>query len=132
MRWYHYLIMLLVMYFFCGCNTKYVPIETVRYDSLMVQKLMKDSIFVRDSVYVKEKGDTIFQYKNKYIYVLKEVSDTMYIYKDREVEVPIHVERKLSWWERLKIDMGGWMMLVVVIALTMRLVKWMARRLRKE
>lgn len=130
MRWYHYLIMLLVMYFFCGCNTKYVPIETVRYDSLMVSKLMKDSIFVRDSVYVKEKGDTIFKYKDKYVYLMRESRDTMYV--DRERQIPVPVERNLTKWEKVKDELGGWAMLVVVIIMTMKLRKWIARRYKRQ
>ena len=63
MKWYHYLILLLIMYFFCECRTEYVPIVSVRYDSVMVEKLMRDSVFVRDSVYLQEKGDTIYNIK---------------------------------------------------------------------
>lgn len=132
MRWFFYLFMMLCLYLFCGCRAKYIPVESVYRDSLIIEKLLKDSIYVRDSIYVHDRGDTIYKYKDKYIYVIREVTDTMYIYRDRNVGVPYPVERKLSWWERLKIDMGGWVMLIVVIALTMRLFKWMARRLRKE
>ena len=56
MKWYHYLILLLIMYFFCECRTEYIPVESLRYDSVMIEKLMRDSVFMRDSVYLKEKG----------------------------------------------------------------------------
>ena len=91
---------------------------------------MKDSIFVRDSVYVKEKGDTIFQYKDKYVYLLKESRDTMYV--DRERQIPVPVERKLTQWEKVKDDLGGWAMLVVIILMTMKLRKWIARRYKRQ
>ena len=119
--------------FLCGCRTEYVPIEVVRTDSLMIEKLMKDSVFVRDSVYLKEKGDTIYLYKDKYVYVLKEVADTVYMEQVREVEVPVPVERKLSWWERMKLKYAEWALgVLVAIALIYALRKWMARKLRKE
>ena len=132
MKWYHYLVLLLVLYFFCGCNTQYVPVESVRYDSLFFSKLVRDSIYVSDSVYIRERGDTVFKYKNKYVYVYKDRVDTFFVYKDREVEVPIPVEKKLSWWEQIKINFGGWMMLVLLAAFLWKIITWFARRLRKE
>lgn len=117
----------------CSCRTEYVPIEVVRTDSLMIEKLMKDSVFVRDSVYLKEKGDTIYLYKDKYVYVLKDVADTVYMEKVREVEVPVPVERKLTWWERMKLKYAEWALgVLMAIALIYALRKWMARKLRKE
>ena len=39
--------------------------------------------------------------------------DTLYlpskeIYVDRKVEVPVFVEKELSRWEKIKIEVGGW------------------------
>lgn len=127
--WISFVFVLLM----CSCRTEYVPIEVVRTDSLMIEKLMKDSVFVRDSVYLKEQDDTIYLYKDKYVYVLKEVADTVYMEKVREVEVPVPVERKLSWWERMKLKYAEWALgVLVAIALIYALRKWMARKLRKE
>ena len=102
------------------------------YDSVMIEKLMRDSVFVRDSVYLKEKGDTIYKYKDRFVYVYKNRVDTFFAEKIREIEVPVPVERKLSWWERVKMDFGGWVMLIVFIAFLWRLKTWFARRIRKE
>ena len=133
MKWYHYLILLLIMYFFCECRTEYVPIESVRYDSVMVEKLMRDSVFVRDSVYLKEKGDTVFKYKDRFVYVYKNRVDTFLAEKIREIEVPVPVERKLSWWERVKLKYAEWVIgALVAIALVYALRQWLARKIRKE
>ena len=117
----------------CGCRTEYVPVESVRYDSLMIEKLMRDSVFVRDSVYLKEKGDTIYKYKDKYVYVYKNRVDTFYMEKIREKEVPVPVERKLTWWERVKLEYAEWVFgMIVAIALIYALRQWLARKIRKE
>ena len=119
--------------FLCGCRTEYVPVESVRYDSLMIEKLMRDSVFVRDSVYLKEKGDTIYKYKDKYVYVYKNRVDTFYMEKIREKEVPVPVERKLTWWERVKLEYAEWVFgMIVAIALIYALRQWLARKIRKE
>ena len=133
MKWYHYLILLLIMYFFCECRTEYVPIESVRYDSVMIEKLMRDSVFVRDSVYLKEKGDTVFKYKDRFVYVYKNRVDTFFAEKIREIEVPVPVERKLTWWERVKLNYAERVTAVLVaIALVYALRQWLARKIRKE
>ena len=134
MKWYHYLILLLIMYFFCECRTEYVPLEVVKRDSVIIASLDRDSIFVRDSVFVREKGDTVYKYKDKYVYVYKNLVDTFTVYRDREVEVPVPVERKLSWWERMKMEYAEWVIGVLMgIVLLLMLRQWMARRVsRKE
>ena len=117
----------------CGCRTEYVPIESVRYDSVMIEKLMRDSVFVRDSVYLKEKGDTIYKYKDRFVYVYKNRVDTFFAEKIREIEVPVPVERKLTWWERVKLKYAEWVIgALVAIALVYALRQWLARKIRKE
>lgn len=131
--WRIWISILLFCFLMCGCKTEYVPIEVVRYDSLLVEKMMRDSVFVRDSIYIKEKGDTIYANKDKYIYVLKQSVDTIFITRWKEVEVPVPVERKLSWWEQMKLDYAEWMFgMLVAVVLLMKLKEWAARRLRKE
>ena len=133
MKWYHYLVLLLVLYFFCGCNTQYVPIESVRYDSLFFSKLIRDSVYMRDSVYVRDKGDTVYVDKDRYVYVYKNRIDTFFVYRDREVEVPVPVERRLTWWERVKLEYTEWIFgVLVAIALVYALLQWLARKIRKE
>jgi hypothetical protein len=126
-------VMLLFLLLLCGCRTEYIPIESVRYDSVMIEKMMCDSVFVRDSVYLQEKGDTIYKYKDKYVYVYKNRVDTFFAEKIREIEVPVPVERKLTWWERVKLNYAEWVIAVLVaIALVYALRQWLARKIRKE
>ena len=117
----------------CACRTEYIPIEVVRVDSLYLSKLLRDSVFIRDSVYVKDSGDTVFVDGEKYVYVNKTRVDTFYIERVKEVEVPVPVERKLSWWEQMKLDYAEWLFgVLVAVVLLMKLKEWAARRLRKE
>lgn len=117
----------------CGCRTEYVPVESVRLDSVIIASLDRDSVFVRDSVYLRERGDTVLKYKDKYVYVYRNVTDTFTVYRDREIEVPVPVERKLSWWERVKLEYAEWVIgVLVAVALVYALRKWLARKIRKE
>lgn len=124
---------LFAVLFLCGCRTEYVPIESVRYDSVMIEKLMRDSVFVRDSVYLKEKGDTIYKYKDRFVYVYKIRVDTFFAEKIREIEVPVPVERKLTWWEVVKMEwLDRIFAALVIVALYWTIKEWLARKIRKE
>lgn len=126
------MIWILFFLMLTSCRTEYVPVESVRYDSLFFSQLIRDSVYVRDSVYIRDRGDTVYRCKDKYVYLYKERVDTMYIERVREVDVPVMVERKLSWWERQKVDYGGWAMLILVAAMMLKIRKWLARITRKE
>lgn len=126
-------VILLFLLLLCGCRTEYVPIESVQYDSVMIERLMRDSVFMRDSVYIKEKGDTVFKHKDRFVYVYKNRVDTFFAEKIREIEVPVPVERKLTWWERVKLNYAEWIIgVLVAIALIYALREWLARNIRKE
>ena len=119
--------------FLTSCRTEYVPVESVRYDSVMIEKLMRDSVFVRDSVYLREKGDTVFKYKDRFVYVYKNRVDTFFAEKIREKEVPVPVERKLTWWEVVKMEwLDRIFAALVIVALYWRIKEWLARKIRKE
>lgn len=125
-------VFIVLVLFLYGCTTKYVPLEVVKYDSLMIEKLMRDSVYVRDSVYLKEKGDTIYQYKDKYVYVYKSRVDTFFAERIHEVEIPVPVERKLTWWERKTQNLGDWIVDLIIIFILYRLLGWLIKKTRKE
>ena len=53
----------------CGCKqVQYVPVETVRLDSIYLTQTLRDSIVRYDSVYVRDKGDTLYVERWKYLY----------------------------------------------------------------
>ena len=127
------IVILLFLLFLCSCRTEFIPIESVRYDSIMIEKLMRDSVFVRDSVYLKETGDTIYKYKDRFVYVYKNRVDTFYAERVREIEIPVPVERKLTWWESVKLKYAEWMIGVVFVLVIIYAVrKWVLKLFRKE
>lgn len=103
-----------------GCKSvQYVPVETVRTDSIYVDRYQRDSIYQRDSVFVNRwiAGDTIYQDKVvwKYVYRDKVKYDTVTILRSDTINVPYPVECKLSKWEQLKLNVGGWAISIIII-----------------
>lgn len=120
-----------------GCKTTYVPIEkeVVKYDSIYIQSIKVDSIKEVDSVFVNTyiKGDTIFQDKYKYVYRYKDKLriDTMLVERVDSVyiENPIMIEKQLSWWQKIKQDIGG-IAIGVAIALLLYLAYKIYHRIK--
>lgn len=105
-----------------GCKSvQYVPVETVRTDSVYVDRYLRDSIYQRDSVFINRwtAGDTIYQDKivYKYIYRDKVKYDTVAILRSDTVRVPFPVDREISKWEQIRLDVGGWAIGVVIITI---------------
>ena len=115
-----------------GCrNVKYVPVETVRVDTTYINKVQKDSIYQRDSIYVMEKGDTITVYRDRYLYRDKMVRDTVYINRTDSVQVPYPVERPLSRWQQVKLDVGGLAIGGIAVGVLV-VVGWLVYRMRRR
>lgn len=119
------------VYALAGCSTQYIPVETVRTDSVFLSRLQRDSIFIRDSVYLKQKGDTVFQWKYKYVYKYVTVRDTAFIDRTDTIRIPVPVERKLTWWQQKKQDFGEVLTGLVVGWVLYRIIRWIIKRTRK-
>jgi hypothetical protein len=91
-----------------GCqSTRYIPVESIRTDSIYLNKVSVDSLILRDSVFIHEKGDTTYVEKFRYLYKIKERCDTQYIELRDSIQVPYPVERSLTKWQSFKIELGG-------------------------
>lgn len=125
-------LIVFILYMLASCRTEYIPFESIRYDSIFIAKLQKDSIFIHDSIYTKEKGDTVFQWKYKYVYKYIVKGDTAFIERNDTICVPVPVEKKLTWWQKQKMDFGEWLLGIVIFYIIYRLIGWLIRRTRKE
>lgn len=115
-----YIIMLLALAIcFVSCRTQYVPVETVRTEYKTRDSIRFDSIYQRDSIYILVKGDTIYQYKYKYLYRYLTTNRTDTILKTDSIQTPYPVEKQLSRWQSIKIELGGWAFGLVIAFILM-------------
>lgn len=99
----------IVLMSFGSCRSvKYVPVETVRHDSVFITQHSKDSIYLHDSIHIVEKADTVLieRWHTRWRDRLR--TDTIYISKVDTIQVPYPVERKLSKAEKMYINIGKW------------------------
>lgn len=91
----------------CSCTSvKYVPVETIKTDSIRVVDVQRDSIFVQDSVYIREKADTVFvtKWHTEFREFLK--VDTLFVERVDSINHVVEVEKKLTKWQQTKMDVG--------------------------
>ena len=97
-----------------SCKTKYVTVPEYHkeYINRTDTFLRSDTLFRLDSVVIRQQGDTTviekMRWQNRFVNVYKVKTDT--IMKSDSIRVPYPVERKLSKWQQLRLDFGGWAM----------------------
>lgn len=132
----HILAVLGLLCVMCSCKSiQYVPVETVKteYKVRTDTLTQKDSIYLRDSIWVEKSGDTVTTYKTRYVYQDRwrdrVVRDT--VIKTDSIQVPYPVERKLSRWEAFCLDYGKVMVGttgVLLLSIAIIIAIWIRKR----
>lgn len=104
-----------------GCKTKYVSVPEIHteYITRVDTTVRRDSVYLKDSVYVERKGDTLYVnktlYRDRYHDIYKAKTDT--IVKRDSVNVAYPVEKEMSRSERLFVAMGKFFAALVIALL---------------
>lgn len=120
-----------------GCaRVQYVPVGTVRVDSVHGARWMTDSVYLKDSIHVelRTERDTVYRTEYKYRTHWRErvVRDTLETVRTDSVGVPYPVERKLSGWEEKKLHYGGFAMVLVAVVVLVRGILFVYQRNRNK
>ena len=126
----------------CSALKQVTPTESVRTDVRIETVTVKDTVYVQLPAIVQERQtlDTVSVLENKYAkseasiqggtlshsLLTKSVSEPVIIDKqivyrdslvfvDRINEVKVEVEKPLSWWQRLKLTLGGIAIVALII-----------------
>lgn len=133
------LVCMLIGLMVCGLLTScksHEPtiVERVRTDTVRITQQQRDSIYLRDSIFVNQwqSGDTIFQVRDRWHtqYVAKERTDTFYKAKVDSVPVPYPVIKKvpaeLTWWQQCRLHLANivlWVILIIALWWAVKRVK---------
>ena len=108
-----------VLFVLFGCTkTEYITVEKVRTDTAYVMKWQRDSVWLHDSIYVTERDDTVRIERWHTKYIEKQLHDTTYVATHDTVPKPYTVIKEvsadLSWWQRLRVILGDFVLLAVI------------------
>lgn len=102
-------------------RTEYKTRDSIRFDS----------IYQHDSVFLIVKGDTVYKEKYKYLYRYLTINKVDTVLRTDSIDVPYPVEKRLTRWQSIKMELGGWA-LGVIIVFALVIVGRMIYRLRKK
>ena len=115
-------------------SVKYVPVPEyhTEYKTRTDTFIKRDSVWVKDSVRLWMKGDTVYKehwrtkYKDRFLYSNKK--DT--VMQTDSVRVPYPVARELSSWEKVKLD---WLIPILSVGLGVTgILLWITRTRRRQ
>ncbi len=113
-----------------SCRTvQYVPVPEYHTDTTYITKQQRDSIWLHDSTYIHDRGDTVLieRWRTKYVEHMR--IDTLYFHNVDSVAVPYPVPATLSRWQRFCCDYGK-IMLGMSVALILLAAGLIVRRIR--
>lgn len=111
-----YIILLMLAICITSCRSiKYVPVETVKTEYKTRDSIRFDSIYEHDSIFLFVNGDTVYKEKYRYKYRYLTINKTDTVMLTDSVQIPYPVEKQLTRWQQMKIELGGWAVGVIVI-----------------
>ena len=106
----------------CKVNEKIVeiPIPQIKTEIKYIDKVKYDSIYLKDSVYIIQKGDTIYNIKVAYRYKYKYLKDTITVNKTDTITklqkvTEIKVQNQLNIVQKILMYIGLFSLLMFII-----------------
>ena len=104
-----FFLLFLTIVISCKTTTKVVeiPVETIKTE--YIEQVKYDSIYHKDSIYIMQKGDTIYNNKVQYLYKYKYLRDTINITDTITTIVTVKDTQyinKLYTWQKLLMTVG--------------------------
>ena len=115
-----FFLLFLTIVISCKTTTKVVeiPVETIKTE--YIEQIKYDSIYHKDSIYIMQKGDTIYNNKVQYLYKYKYLRDTINITDTIPKIVTVKDTQyinQLYTWQKLLIVIGIGFILYWIIKL---------------
>ena len=124
-----FIVALLICALFGSCTTtKYVPVPEYHTDTVRISHNTRDSIYVHDSTYIREAGDTMLIERWHTQWRDRIVRDTIYQSKRDSIPYPVEVIKevpaKLTWWQQARLHLAN----ILLFALLLGVIIWIGKR----
>ena len=124
------ILMVMIALSMCSCTkTEYITVEKVRTDTTYITKQQRDSIWLHDSIHIRERGDTMLieRWHTKYVESIRH--DTCYLSRVDCVPVPYpvirEVEKELSKTQKGLMGLGLLSLIALVLTVGWRVKKFL-------
>lgn len=120
------LFLLFIILLLGSCKVKEkiveVPIPQIKTEIKYIDKVKYDSIYLKDSVYIIQRGDTVYNTKVAYRYKYKYLKDTVTVNKTDTITklqkvIEIKIKNQLNVVQKILIYIGLFSILLFLIIL---------------
>ena len=116
------IIAIILCWSLSSCKTveyEYIPVETVRTDTVYIAHIVTDSVYQHDSIYIHDRGDTVWYERWHTQYRDRLRIDTVYQARVDTIAKPYpvikEVEKKLSKTQKGLMWVGGLSLLALFL-----------------
>lgn len=125
----------LVTAMLCSCRTIHEVKEVTKHDTLIVNNTKRDSIVLRDSIYVEtmSKGDTIilYKYKERVQYIDRYLHDSIYVSKVDTCYIERKEKEEPTLAQRTKQFVGGLFIAAIATLAAFFGIRWLMMKMKK-
>ena len=116
----------------CGVRVKTVEVERLKVEYKDRLKMVRDSIYQHDSIYIERRGDTVYQDRWHTRWQEMVRHDTAYIERRDSVSYPVvvEVEKPRSWLQRAEVSIYRIVIILLLVFAgwyTVRRFLWVRR-----
>lgn len=126
------LLLVLALCLSCGTRVQTVEVERVQTEYQERLRLVRDSVYLHDSVYIVQRGDTVYRdrWRTRYKEIMR--YDTTYIERRDSISYPVvvEVEKPRHWLHKLELNFYRLVAILLLIYIgwhTIRTQLWRRR-----
>lgn len=119
-----FLILILTLFSSCKSKTIYVPVESLKLEYR--DNLIRDSIYLHDSIFMQTKNDTVLIEKFRYLYKDRLVHDSIHLRDTIRVPYPVLEEvevNKVSGFQNFQMWCGRILLIIILAYLGLKLYR---------
>lgn len=137
----------LLAYLLCGCSTKYVAVPEYHYEShhSVDTIIQRDSVMKENNTIIREADSTmllelgirlkdgeraILVLRREVERLLSQQRETVHdtVVKVDSIRVPYPIEKQLTRWESLKMEAGGYLLVLLIVLVVVFVVVMITKR----
>jgi len=122
-----FVILFISVFIFTGCKStkiEYIPLASIHTE--VRDNYLRDSIYLHDSIYVRNAGDTVWIEKYSYKYVDRIKTDSIHIHDSIPIPYPVEIVKftnKITWWQQTKMNAGVVLFAGILIFAGFKIIK---------
>ena len=121
-------VMAIIAALMSSCTTtRVITVETLKHDTTYISKIERDSVWMHDSIHIREKGDSVIIERWHIKWRDRLLIDTVYKSKTDTIPAPYPVikvvEKELSWWQKTQMIVGDVMLFALILFIGWQIVK---------